>query len=269
LFDRFGLPVRVRRAQLYSDALPTLLAEFAPARTVPALKTPEGHVLWDTLAIAETLAERHPEAGLWPAEARARACARSITAEMHSGFAALRGNCPMNLRVAWEGFAPSDAVRADLGRIEALWAAAMDMAATSGPWLFGEYSVADAFFAPVAARIAGFGLPMGEAARAYVDTHLNEPSFRRWRAMGQVDGPDQPVYAQDLGQGAWPGPAPRAAQRAEGPSENAACPYSGDPVTDFLETDGRVFGFCNPFCRDKTLADPDAWPAFTRLRTGT
>jgi glutathione S-transferase len=83
--------------------------------------------------------------------------------------------------------------------------------------------------------------------------------------MGLVQGADLPWYAKDNARRPWPGPAPRPASAAEGPSENAACPYSGKPVTHFLTMDGRTFGFCNAFCRDKTMADPEAWPAFMAI----
>ncbi len=264
LFHRFGIPVRTERAQFYSDDFPALLDRFPPARLVPVMRTPDGAVIWDTLAIAEELSERHPDAGLWPDEPEGRGTARALCAEMHSGFAALRSDCPMNLRVAYADFRPSEPVLGDLARIETLWAHARGMAENS-PWLFGRYSIADAFFAPVAARIAGYGLPVGEGAQAYINAHLADAAFRRWRAMGMVDGPDQAVYAMAHQTRPWPGPEVRAARVADGPSENAACPYSGEPVTHFLKTEGRVFGFCNAFCRDKTLADPDAWPEFTAL----
>lgn len=266
LLDAFGLPYRTHFARLYTDELPKLLADFVPARTVPALKAPDGTVIPDSLAMAEELASRHPDAGLWPAEPRLRAAARTLAAEMHSSFMALRDACSMNLRAAFTGFQPSERVLADIARIEALWAWARGLSGSTTPWLFGAYSAADAFYAPVAARIATYGLPVGPEAQAYVAAHLAHPSFRRWRAMGLVDGPDQPAYALPLATRPWPGPVPLAAEAvAEGPSENADCPYSGKPVTHFLRLDGRVWGFCNAFCRDKTVADPAAWPAFTAL----
>ncbi len=261
LFDAFGLPVQSLTARLYTDELPQLLKDFAPARTVPALRSGDGIVLWDTLAIAEFLAEAHPDAGLWPADRGLRALARSLAAEMHSSFSALRSACPMNLRVSYADFVPDAAVRADLDRIEALWSHALDR--SGGPWLCGAYSVADAFFAPVAGRIAGYGLPVGDRAQGYVNQHLAHPSFRRWRAMGMVDGPDQDFYRRDHARRPWPGPEAIAARAVEsGPSVNDTCPYSGKPVTHFLQAGGRVFGFCNAFCRDKTVADPEAWPTF-------
>jgi glutathione S-transferase len=264
LIDRFGLRARTTIVDFAAGDVAEQLGTYRPARTVPTLITPEGAIVSDSLAIAEELATRHPEAGIWPGDARARATARTLAAEMHAGFAALRSACPMALRVAYDGFEPSDAVRADLARIEEIWAHARGQAG-DGPWLLGTYSAADAFFAPVAARIATYGLAVGPDAQAYVAAHLADPAFRRWRAMGLVRGADLPRYAKDLPHRPWPGPAPRAARAAEGPSENAACPYSGKTVAHFLRMDGRVFGFCNAFCRDRTVADPEAWPAFMAL----
>jgi glutathione S-transferase len=265
LFEKFGLPMRSRYLSFIADAsVAEQLAEHAPAATVPTMITPEGVAIDDSLAIAEELATRHPDAGIWPADPAARASARVLAAEMHSGFGALREDCPMNLRCAYTSYDPPEAVRANLARLDTIWSAALDR--FGGPWLCGAYSAADAFYAPVAGRIAGYGLPVSDTAQSYVNRHLADPAFRRWRAMSLVAGPDLPWYARDYDQRPWPGPKPLTARAvAAGPSENATCPYSGDPVTDFLELDGRIFGFCNPFCRDKTVADPQAWPAFMAL----
>lgn len=265
LFENFGLPVRCHLGVLYSDDIRRVLAEFVPARLVPAMRTPEGAVIGETLAIAETLAERHPEAGLWPADPVARAQARYLAAEMHAGFGALREACPMNLKVSYAETPVGPEVAADLARIEAIWARARDRFGAGGPWLFGRYSAADAMFAPVAARIATYNLPVGPDAAAYVAAHLADPAFRRWRAMGLAENRDQPFYARDWPQRPWPGPVPRPATPADGPPLNDACPYSGRPVTHALGMDGRIWGFCNAFCRDKTLHDPEAWPAFLAM----
>lgn len=265
LFENGGIPVETHSGRLYSDDFTRLLGEFAPARLVPALRLPEGQVVGETLAIAETLAERHPEVRLWPADPAARAMARWLAAEMHAGFGALRQHCAMNLRICYADCAPPEPVLADLARIEELWAMARAAHGAGGPWLFGNWSVADAFFAPVAARIAGHSLPVGPEAQAYVATTLADPAFRRWRAMGIADGADQPFYARDWPTQAWPGPVPLPTERCGGPSLNAACPYSGKPVAHFLRLNGRVWGFCNAFCRDKTAADPEAWPAFINM----
>ncbi|MDJ0822875.1 MAG: glutathione S-transferase [Paracoccaceae bacterium] len=264
LFEQFGIPVRCDTVDFRAADVAEQLQDSAPARTVPTWITGEGAVVWDSLAIAEELADRHPEAGLWPADPASRATARSLAAEMHSGFGALRSDCPMNLRCAYAGFEPSSDVLADLERIETVWRYAMER--FGGPWLCGAYSAADVFFAPVAARMAGYGLPVGPEAQAYVDAHLADPAFRRWRAMGLVKGADLPWYARDYAQVPWPGPTPMQAKPIEtGTPINTACPYSGKAATHLMEMDGRIYGFCNPFCRDKTVADPGAWPAFMAL----
>lgn len=266
LFEAFGLPVRSRKARLYSDELPALLRDFAPARTVPALRLEDGLVIPDSIAIAEELASRHPETGIWPADARARAVARALVAEMHVGFTALRSHCPMNLRVSYTTCDPPAEVLADLERLEALWTWARETTGATGPWLCGPYSAADVFFAPVATRIATYNLPASPEAQTYVAAHLAHPAFRRWRAMGFAEGADQPNYRRDWPQRDWPGPAPQSATAVEaGPSVNATCPYSGNPVTHFMQAGGRVWGFCNAFCRDKTVADPEAWPRFMAI----
>lgn len=261
LFEAFGIPVQVRKARLYTDELPDLLRDFAPARTVPALLLEDGTVVPESLAIAEELASRHPDADIWPADPSLRATARALAAEMHAGFNALRSHCPMNLRVSYSDCAPPPEVLADIARLEEIWRLALQK--SGGPWLCGDYSAADVFFAPVAARIAGYGL--STQATEYVAQHLAHPSFRRWRAMGLVDGADQTFYARPYPQRPWPGPEPIAAKASDGPPVNATCPYSGKAVTDFLEAGGKVYGFCNPFCRDKTAADPAAWPAFMAI----
>ena len=266
LLERFGLPFRARWVS-FADRVPVAdqIPDLAPARTVPSLRFADGSLAWDSLAAAEELAQRHPDADLWPSDPAARACARSLAAEMHSGFAALRENCPMNLRAAYQGVPHGDDVLGDIARIEAIWRHARDRFGAGGPWLCGRYSAADAFFAPVAARIATYGIPMSPDASAYVAAHLADPAFRRWRALGLTKGPDLPWYARDHTRRPWPGPPPLPAERADGPSGNEACPYSGKPVAHFLRLGGRVWGFCDAGCRDKTLADPAAWPAFARM----
>ena len=268
LFDAFGIPVKLHRARLYTDELPNLLKDFFPGKTAPTMRTPDGVVVPETIAIAEELASRHPDADRWPTDPTARAIARVLAAEMHAGFTALRGYCPMNLRVSYTDCSPPDDVLADLKRLETIWDWARDQTG-SAVWLAGAYSAADAFFAPVATRIATYNLPVSSRAMQYVQAHLAHPSFRRWRAMGMVDGADQDYYRRTYPRRPWPGPVPLAARPVDGTqSENTACPYSGDPVTHVLEMDGHRWGFCNAFCRDKTVADPEAWPKFMAMVRG-
>ncbi|MFO1105326.1 MAG: glutathione S-transferase [Amaricoccus sp.] len=260
IFDKFGIEHAPVRIHLDAPEFLAELAPFAPSRTVPAVRLPDGALVYDTLAIAETLAERYPDRALWPGDPAARARARSITAEMHAGFGPLRNECPMYLRRAYAGFAPSDAVRRDIARIEALW----DYAGFGGEgWLFGDYSIADAFFAPVAARIASYDLPVGPAAAAYVAKTLADQAFRRWRAVGLAEMSVHVSCDLDLPDRPWPGPAPLPARAVTDLAPvNQGCPFSGDPVAQdsLAEIDGIVIGFCNPFCRDKVVADAAAWP---------
>ncbi|WP_170427067.1 glutathione S-transferase [Ruegeria arenilitoris] len=266
MLEKFGLPYRSHMIGLYSGTMAEDMKPLAPARLVPALRLPDGTVVGESLAMAETLAELHPEAGLWPDDPAARATARWLCAEMVAGFTALRGQCPMQLKHCWQGFEPSPETRADLDRIEALWAHARDVSgAASGP-LFGQYSLADVFYTPVAARIIGYGLPVSDANRAYCIELLSDLSVRQWRAMGLTVRYEPFPYAMDLPSEPWPiGEVSRAIPVPGNAAINDACPYSGKPVVDVLELDGQRWGFCNRFCRDKTVADPGAWPKFSSM----
>jgi glutathione S-transferase len=266
LFDAFGIEVKTISARLYTNELATVLRDFFPGKTAPTMRTPDGIVVPETIAIAEELASRHPNASHWPTDPKARAIARVLAAEMHAGFGALRGFCPMNLRVSYTDCGPSAEVLADLQRLETLWAWAKQETGSKQDWLCGDYCAADAFFAPVAARVATYNLPLGGAAMTYVQAHLAHPSFRKWRAMGMVDGADQEFYRRNYPTRPWPGPQILMAKAAIGPvSENVQCPYSGEKVTHFLELNARTFGFCDALCRDKTIADPAAWPKFMAI----
>ncbi|MEP2531848.1 glutathione S-transferase [Shimia sp.] len=266
LFEKFGIDRTTQLLDFSGIPVSEQLKDYAPAKTVPAMRTPEGAIVSDSLAIAEELASRHPDAGHLPSDPLARATCRNLIAEMHSGFGALRTDCPMSVRLSYADSHPSDDVLADLKRLELIWAHARATCGGDGPWLCGAYTAADAFFAPVAARIAGYNLPVGADAQAYVDAHLNDPAFRRWRAMGLVHGATLKRYAKPFDTRPWPGPEPLAAKAVDGTdSENKSCPYSGKPVSHVLELEGRRFGFCNAFCRNKTVADPAAWPAFMAL----
>ncbi|MEM7088497.1 MAG: glutathione S-transferase [Pseudomonadota bacterium] len=267
MLEKFDLPSRSHLVGLYSGTMADDLSALAPARLVPTLRLPDGTVVGESLAMAETLAERHPDAGLWPVDPPARATARWLCAEMVAGFHALRDQCPMQLLHAWQGFAPSPETRADLARIETLWAHARTLSGASEGPLLGTYSLADVFYTPVAARVIGYGLPMSQDNLRYCLYLLSDSRVRQWRAMGMIVRYDPFPYPQNLHSQPWPvGGASGAKPVNKGPSVNTLCPYSGKPVTDYLDLDGQCWGFCNPFCRDKTVADPDAWPKFTAMR---
>lgn len=158
------------------------LSGVSPAGRVPVLLH-DGLTVWDTLAIAEYLAERFPEHALWPRDAAARARARSVCAEMHAGFTALRTHCPMNIEarlpevgaLVWRDQAE---VRADVARLVSMWEGLLQ--AHGGPLLFGGFSIADAYFAPVCMRVLTYALPLPEAAAAYVQRVAALPGVRAW-----------------------------------------------------------------------------------------
>lgn len=207
MLEKFGLPYQAHMVGLYSGTMARDMTELAPARLVPTLRTPDGIVVSESLAIAETLAERHPEAGLWPAEPAARATARWVCTEMAAGFSALRGDCPMQLLRVYQGFAPSDAVKTDLARIETLWAHARRVSGAENGPLFGAYSLAEVFYTPVAARIIGYDLPVSEANRDYCLSLLSDPAVRAWRAEGLKKQYDPEPYPMNLAHRDWPIPA--------------------------------------------------------------
>ena len=129
--------------------------------------------------------------------------ARWLVAEMACGFSALRGDCAMQLSHIWEGFTPSDAVLADLTRIEALFAHARKISGASEGWLFGDYSLADVFYTPVAARIVGYDLPVSPETRAYCRTLLSDPAVLRWQEQAREVTYDTEPYALNLPRRAW------------------------------------------------------------------
>ncbi len=204
LFRHFDLPMQVRPVELIPGTVADQMADMPLARFVPSMIAPDGTQVSDSVAIAEELASRHPEAGLWPEDPKLRGLARTLVAEMHVGFGALRNECAMNLFQAYDWSAPSKGVLADVQRLELLWAAAREASGGQGPWLFGRYSIADAFYAPVALRIAGYNLPVSEAAKAYVNTHLADGHFQAWRDEALAKGVQKEDYLYDYPKADWP-----------------------------------------------------------------
>lgn len=204
---RFGLEKEVSVEFIYPETengVGPLIAAYPPARTVPMMRTPEGAILSDSMAIAEELATRFPDAGLWPSDPLARGVARTLANEMHSSFRALRGGWPVNLRHAFEAQTPPADVAAELDRLETIWAYARQVTKSQTPWLCGAYSIADAIFAPMATRLATYGFDTRPTSRAYVAAHLADPALQRWRAEGLANDPEMPSVERPFPHRAWP-----------------------------------------------------------------
>lgn len=189
LLRQFGLPFEEEMARFdgfeAGSDFKKQVGAVSPTGCVPVLVDDDGFVVWDTLAIAEFLAEKYPGQALWPRDARARARARSVCAEMHSGFGALRGHFPMNVEatlpeVGARVLAGEPRARADLDRVVALWQDAL--AASGGPFLFGDFCIADAYFAPVAMRIRTYALPVPGDVGAYIGRLVASRGVADWIA---------------------------------------------------------------------------------------
>ena len=171
---------------LYEPGSPERVRQYSPAGKVPVLIDGDIRV-WESLAILEYLAERFPDARLWPVDAAARAHARVVAAEMHAGFVPLRRACPMNFWLPPRARPlPADALE-DVRRIEAIWADCRRRFGGEGPFLFGGFGAADAMYAPVVARFYHFGIDVSEATHGYMDAVMATPAWAEWRAAALAE----------------------------------------------------------------------------------
>ncbi|MGE5545689.1 MAG: glutathione S-transferase family protein [Solirubrobacterales bacterium] len=175
-----GIPFDEMEIALRQPDTKANILAVSPSGKVPLL-IDGSRKIWDSLAICEYLAEQFPEANLWPAEAEARAVARSAAAEMHSGFVNLRSQCPMDVCADTPMAAVSDEVRAEVARIQALWAECRARFGAGGPFLFGRFSIADAMWAPVVTRFTTYHIPLDAVAAAYCDAVWSLPALREWQ----------------------------------------------------------------------------------------
>jgi glutathione S-transferase len=182
-----GIPFEEKRVPLYGPDSKRELLQYSPAGKVPCLVDGELRV-WDSLAILETLAERHP--GLWPAEATLRARARSVSAEMHSGFPNLRQHMSMNVRKRHPGKGRTPEVLAEIARIVEIWGEAR------GPFLFGPFCAADAMYAPVVLRFRTYEVELPAACRAYADAVLALPALQEWMRDAGRETESLPQFEQ-------------------------------------------------------------------------
>ena len=195
LMTQLGLPfeeVKLRFDFSADSDFRRAVARVSPASVVPVLVDDDGFAVWDSLAIVEYLHEKFPGRGVWPAGPQQRARARSLCAEMHSGFGALRQACPMNIEaslpaVGQKIWAENETVRANVARIEQAWGDALHD--SGGPMLFGAFGAADAYFAPICMRLKTYALPFSATTRAYVERVCQLPGVAQWivDALAEAD----------------------------------------------------------------------------------
>ena len=179
LMKHVGIAFEEVRIPLYSEDSKKTILRYSPAGRVPVLV--DGSLtVWDSLAICEYLAEKHPEQRLWPADTRTRANARSISAEMHSGFVKLRGQMAMNVRRRMPGRGRTPEVLAEISRIQAMWNDCRSRFGADGPFLYGEFSVADAMYAPVVSRFRTYEVELEGAAREYAEFVYALAAMQEW-----------------------------------------------------------------------------------------
>lgn len=162
------------------------IALHSPSGLVPVLKIGDA-VVWESLAIIETLNELAPDAGLWPADQLARATARAVSAEMHAGFSRLRRDMPMDMRNSYSGRGHSDGALADTGRVITIWADCRQRFGKDGPYLFGRWCAADIMFAPVVSRFRSYGVPVDARTTDYLDAVWAQPDMAAWVEQAKAE----------------------------------------------------------------------------------
>jgi glutathione S-transferase len=181
-----GLEFEEECVALRSPGFAERVRAWSPAGKVPALRH-GATAVWDSLAICEYLCDAFPELRLWPRADGERALARAISAEMHSGFASLRAQMPMNVRASGRSVKPTPELETDVARVCAIWRDCRARAAARGPFLFGQFSIADAMYAPVAFRFATYGVGLGPVEAAYVESLRRLPAMAEWAAAAAAE----------------------------------------------------------------------------------
>ena len=189
VMKHLGLPFEEVRVRLRQPNTAAEAAAHSPSGKVPVLREDDGFAVWDSLAICEYLAERHPE--LWPQDPKDRALARAVCAEMHSGFPSIRGELSMDLTLH-KVIEVAEVTRAEIRRIAQMWMELRERRQAAGPFLFGAWSIADAYYTPVATRFRSYGVKLSDygdhgAAGIYCDTLLEQPEFKEWEAAALAE----------------------------------------------------------------------------------
>jgi len=186
VFRHFKLPFEERLVPLFDENWDAAIAKVSPSRKVPCLV--DGDVtVWETLAIIEYAADRHPDVPVWPAEPKARAVARSVSCEMHAGFGAMRAAMPMNIRKSLPGRGQTPEALNDIARITAMWRDCRTRYGKGGDFLFGPFSAADAMYAPVASRFTTYAVDLDPVADTYVKAVMALPAMQEWCAAGRAE----------------------------------------------------------------------------------
>ncbi len=181
-----GIPFKEEYIPLYEPESKSKLESYSPAGKAPILVDHDLSV-WDSLAIVEYLAELFPDKNVWPSDHRARTHARCITAEMHSGFMSLRKSMPMNVRASLPGLGQTESALADISRIVKIWEDCRNTFNQIGPFLFGEFTIADAFYAPVASRFKTYDVKLSKICEEYVANIHNLPAMREWTEASRAE----------------------------------------------------------------------------------
>lgn len=197
LLKEVGIEFGEHRIALDTPESATEIQRFSTAGRVPVLEV-GGITVWDTLAIAETAADRWPEKKLWPEDMAVRAHARAISAEMHAGFSTLRSAMPMNCRAMGRKVPLSDSLTQDIDRIIAIWSDCQTRYGHMGDWLFGEFSIADAMFAPVVLRLRTYGINLPESASIYPRRLLESEAMQEWLLAAESE--IEVIEREELGQ---------------------------------------------------------------------
>ncbi|MGL5806883.1 MAG: glutathione S-transferase family protein [Xenococcaceae cyanobacterium] len=190
---QFGLDFDEIRIFLYNPEASTQIKKYSPAGKVPIL-IHNNVTIWDSLSILEYLAEEFSELNWWPKDKIARATARSISAEMHSGFLPLRHNMPMNCRAKFPGIDIKPEVKKDIDRITNIWQECREKYRSQGDLLFGKFSIADAMYAPVVLRFVSYGVPLNSICQQYLDSILELPALQEWIAAGKSETETIPEF---------------------------------------------------------------------------
>jgi len=190
------IPFDEMRISLSTDKTPSEIAKYSSSGKVPALLDND-LVIWDSLAICEYISEQHLGGRGWPADFKMRAEARSCSAEMHSGFFTIREKMPMNCRASDRIVLISDDLQKEILRIDSLWSGLIEKNNKSGPWLFGEFSIADCMFAPVVFRFSTYNVEVSDNSRKYMKNVLTNSAIQHW--MEQAKNESEVIEAEEVG----------------------------------------------------------------------